>query len=106
MKPFEKRFSIARSLMVGLDQREVEDLIREEMLKVLDEIDEPVESFRLVHDGVWSIDYMYFVIKGYVRETRFPRGFCQNCGDEIRIAIFKGGDWCCDDCRKALQERD
>lgn len=33
---------------------------------------------------------------------RLLRDVCKNCGDEIRISIFKGGDWCCDDCRKAL----
>ena len=28
---------------------------------------------------------------------------CKVCGQETRIAIFKGGDWCCDDCRKIFQ---
>ena len=27
---------------------------------------------------------------------------CKNCGKEIGVAIFKGGDWCSDDCRKEL----
>lgn len=27
---------------------------------------------------------------------------CQNCGGPIRIAIFRGGAWCSDDCRKEL----
>lgn len=29
---------------------------------------------------------------------------CKNCGSKIEISIFKGGDWCCDDCRKALND--
>jgi len=33
------------------------------------------------------------------------RNHCKFCGDEIRISIFKGGDWCCDDHRKALLAR-
>lgn len=28
---------------------------------------------------------------------------CKNCDNEIGVAIFKGGDWCSDDCRKQLQ---
>jgi hypothetical protein len=28
---------------------------------------------------------------------------CKACKGEITIAIFKGGDWCCDDCRKKVQ---
>jgi hypothetical protein len=31
---------------------------------------------------------------------------CLNCGREIRIQIFRGGDWCSDDCRKALLGRE
>lgn len=27
---------------------------------------------------------------------------CKNCGREIRVMIFRGGDWCSDYCRKAL----
>lgn len=27
---------------------------------------------------------------------------CKNCGREIRVMIFRGGDWCSDHCRKAL----
>lgn len=27
---------------------------------------------------------------------------CKNCGNEIKTAIFKGGEWCSDDCRKQL----
>jgi hypothetical protein len=30
------------------------------------------------------------------------RDVCKNCGREIRVQIFKGGDWCSGDCRKAL----
>jgi ribosomal protein L37AE/L43A len=33
------------------------------------------------------------------------KGFCKNCGNKIEIAIFKGGDWCSDDCRKALAKK-
>ena len=29
-------------------------------------------------------------------------GTCKNCLRPIGIAIFKGGLWCCDNCRKAL----
>lgn len=29
-------------------------------------------------------------------------GNCQNCGRPIEVAIFRGEDWCSDDCRKAL----
>lgn len=28
--------------------------------------------------------------------------FCHNCSNPISIQIFKGEDWCSDDCRKAL----
>lgn len=31
---------------------------------------------------------------------------CLNCGREIRVMIFRGGDWCSDDCRKALLGRE
>lgn len=31
---------------------------------------------------------------------------CKNCGGQIMISIFKGGDYCCDDCRKALEAKD
>lgn len=27
---------------------------------------------------------------------------CQACGQEIKISIFRGGDWCCDEHRKKL----
>jgi len=27
---------------------------------------------------------------------------CKNCGRDIRIMIYRGGDWCSDDCRKVL----
>lgn len=27
---------------------------------------------------------------------------CKNCGNPILMQIFKGMDWCCDKCRKAL----
>lgn len=30
---------------------------------------------------------------------------CQNCGQPIRISIFKGTAWCSEDCRKALLEK-
>lgn len=29
---------------------------------------------------------------------------CKFCGGYIRVQIFKGEDWCSDNCRKALQE--
>lgn len=29
-------------------------------------------------------------------------GFCQNCGAEIVVMIFRGDYWCSEDCRKAL----
>lgn len=29
---------------------------------------------------------------------------CKNCGNEIKIQIFKGEDWCSDNCRKAIQD--
>ena len=33
----------------------------------------------------------------------FKRGYhCSNCGKVIRIAIFKGGLWCSENCRKVL----
>lgn len=30
------------------------------------------------------------------------RGYCGNCGNKILVAIFRGGVYCSDDCRKAL----
>lgn len=27
---------------------------------------------------------------------------CKHCRKPIKISIFKGGDWCSEDCRKAL----
>lgn len=27
---------------------------------------------------------------------------CKNCGKIIRVSIFRGGDWCSENCRKAL----
>lgn len=30
------------------------------------------------------------------------KNICKNCGNEIRVMIFKGGDWCSDYCRKVL----
>jgi len=27
---------------------------------------------------------------------------CKNCGNPILVTIFRGGDYCSDDCRKAL----
>lgn len=35
-----------------------------------------------------------------------PKNSCENCGNEIQVAIFKGGRWCSDDCRKALEKKD
>lgn len=32
-------------------------------------------------------------------------GNCQNCGLEIEIQIFKGEDFCSDNCRKELAEQ-
>ena len=29
---------------------------------------------------------------------------CKACGEPIDVTIFRGGDWCSDDCRKALVE--
>lgn len=31
-----------------------------------------------------------------------PGIHCRYCGSEIKVAIFKGGDYCSDNCRKAL----
>lgn len=33
-------------------------------------------------------------------------GICKNCGRLIHISIFKGGDWCSENCRKALVARE
>lgn len=27
---------------------------------------------------------------------------CEVCGQEIKVAIFKGGHWCSERCRKGL----
>lgn len=27
---------------------------------------------------------------------------CKNCGKDIKVMIFRGGDWCSDYCRKVL----
>lgn len=31
---------------------------------------------------------------------------CKNCGNKIQVSIFKGGDWCSENCRKALLLRE
>lgn len=28
---------------------------------------------------------------------------CKNCGNEIKVSIFKNEDWCSEDCRKVLK---
>lgn len=33
-----------------------------------------------------------------------PVTHCRNCGNPILIAIFKGGDWCSETCRKILKK--
>ena len=34
------------------------------------------------------------------------KGTCRNCGGKIKVAIFKGGDFCSEDCRVALVVKD
>lgn len=30
-------------------------------------------------------------------------GYCRNCGRPIRVIIFRGGEYCSENCRKALE---
>jgi hypothetical protein len=39
-----------------------------------------------------------------IRRTLGLLRVCKACGEPIRIQIFKGEDWCSDDCRKKLQK--
>lgn len=33
---------------------------------------------------------------------KLDKGICHNCLQPIKVAIFRGGDYCSDQCRKAL----
>lgn len=35
-----------------------------------------------------------------------PDSTCKNCSKPILVAIFKGGEWCGDDCRKELVRKE
>lgn len=29
---------------------------------------------------------------------------CQNCGRDIKVAIYKGTEWCSNNCRKTIEK--
>jgi hypothetical protein len=37
-----------------------------------------------------------------VRRSAAGSGPCKACGNPVRIQIFKGEEWCSDDCRKVI----
>jgi hypothetical protein len=65
---------------------------------VLDETHtiEVVDSFIVKDRGVVIVR---FAVQG---EPIVQTNICKNCGKDILVSIFRGGDWCSDKCRKAL----
>ena len=53
---------------------------------------------RKISNGAFQFDIEALVVPKY--------GFneCHNCGNEIKVAIFRGSGVCSDNCRKALGE--
>lgn len=40
------------------------------------------------------------------QEKKMNEDTCKACGSPIKVAIFKGEDWCSDDCRKVVQHEE
>lgn len=105
MKKFDTEFKISHR---RLDSHHSSyDLIYQTIQDFLEEADITLEgnvNIQVLHEP-WDLDFQHFRVSGWYREAAVPVGHCHNCGQLIRTMIFKGCDWCSDDCRKALQRR-
>lgn len=104
MKAIERDFKIPHAKLEAGNAEQLIANVVEAWLNLLGS--DNVQDVEVVRSDLWDPYYAYFQATAWVRESAVPRGHCHNCGELIRTMIFRGSDWCSDDCRKALQERD